>query len=499
MNLRQFLITVLMALASLLAPPASASDRVALIIGIDEYENVPRLSKATGDAIALGARLEQLGFEVDMLLNGSRREIAQKLSGLRARAESATTVLVHFSGHGVASGGENFLLPKDVSTPGMDPHLLEYEAISQSQLIDTLGPREGQNRQLILIVDACRDNPYAKSTRSFGTERGLARIEPPRGVFIMYSAGFGETALDSLGEKDTEPTSVYTRVLLQQLARPGANLIDIANDTRAAVANLASGIGHQQNPASYDQVDGRKVVLFPGAKTGGADKVPDESSAEADPGEDARAAFDVARQIGTPAALEAFIEAYPDTFYAKLALTMLKPETPENEPEPEKRNVVEEAGPVETCNPVRGNWFVTGVASNDTLNARSGPGVNYSVVMRLAPDARGLVRGSCTGDGRWCRITFDCRTAWVSARYISSVASDPAPRLYRVVGVASNDTLRVRSAPGSSAREIAAIPPGGRSIALSRCVKVQGYIANWCRISWQGVEGWAYSKYLAPQ
>lgn len=499
MNLRQFFLAVLTALAWFLSSPASAADRVALIIGIDDYDNVPKLAKATGDAKAVGARLEQLGFEVTTLLNGNRREIAQNLSELRAKAEDATTVLVHFSGHGVAAGGENFLLPKDVSAPGMDPHLMEYEAISQSQLIDTLAPREGQNRQLILIVDACRDNPYAKSTRSFGTERGLARIEPPRGVFIMYSAGFGETALDSLGEKDAEPTSVYTRVLLQQLARPGANLIDIANDTRAAVASLASRIGHQQNPASYDQVDGRKVVLFPGIKTGEPEQKPTESQPAADDGEAVKAAFDVARQIGTPAALEAFVEEYPGTFYAKLALTMLAPEPKKDEPEPEKRNVVEETDPIETCSPVRGNWFVTGVASNDTLNARSGPGVNYSVVMRLAPDTRGLVRGACSGDGRWCRITFDCRTAWVSARFISSGETDTRPRFYRVVGVASNDTLRIRSGPGSSEAEIAAIPPGGRSITLSRCVKVPGYVANWCRISWQGVEGWAYAKYLAPQ
>jgi len=246
---------------------AFAAKRVALVVGVDDYDNVPKLEKATGDATAMGAELRRLGFDVSESLNPDRATLVRALAELRNRSQDADTVFLQFSGHGVAIDGENYLLPKDVSKPGLDKQLIEDESISQSELIGKLAPNKGQNRSLIVVLDACRDNPYAHSTRSVGGERGLARVEPPRGVFIMYSAGFGETALDRLSTNDKETTSVYTRVLLTQLAKPGSTLIDIANDTRAGVEALADSVDHDQNPAAYDELDGRKVILLPQPST----------------------------------------------------------------------------------------------------------------------------------------------------------------------------------------------------------------------------------------
>lgn len=469
-----------------------AADKVALVIGIDDYDNIPHLTKAVGDAEAISNRFGELGFKVTNLENPGRRQILKALSDLRDTASNTATIVLHFSGHGVAIDGENFILPKDVSKPGLDKQLLRDESISQSQLIQGLVAGAAQGRQLILIIDACRDNPYSNSTRSVGMERGLARVEPPRGVFILYSAGFGQTALDRLNEADEEKTSVYTRVLLKQLSRPGANLIDIANDTRHAVEQLAAAVNHQQSPASYDQLDGRKVVLLPAAS--GSAPVEQEDLSEA------AAAFNAAKAVGTVEALDAYIKAYPDTFFTTLARTM-RDDLARKE-KAEKPKQVEQArtgsSDDKACNVAPGPWRVSGVAGNDTLNVRSGPGTNYSVVMRLAPNATGIRRETCSGDGRWCRISHDCRSGWVAARFLSNGSDSVATPFHAVVGVASNDTLNIRANPNSSAREIARIPYNARDVSVFECIKVSGYISRWCRVSWQGASGWAYSKFLTP-
>ena len=112
--------------------------------------------------------------------------------------------------------------------------------------------------------DACRTILFHERTRSFGdATRGLSR--PPtvqvEGVFGLYSAGFGETALDRLGDDDPDPNSVFTRVLVPALSRPGQSLLDIAYSVNEEVTRLAASVGHEQNPAYYDQARARDVYL----------------------------------------------------------------------------------------------------------------------------------------------------------------------------------------------------------------------------------------------
>ena len=521
-------LAILMACCGLVGV-ASAADKVALVIGVNDYANVPKLEKAVGDADAVGAKLRNLGFDVAISLNPDRGTLVRALADLRSRARGASVVVVHFSGHGVAVDGENYLLPVDVSKPGMDKQLLEDESISQSQLIQKLTPDKGESRSLVLIIDACRDNPYMEATRSVGTERGLSRVEPPRGVFIMYSAGFGETALDRLGDNDKEPTSVYTRVLLQQLSRPGANLIDIANDARTAVEKLAGSVGHQQRPANYDQLDGRKIVLLPAevpvvapadapvvaSKAGAA---PSQTTPAPAPADDVARAFEAAKQIDTVDALEAFIAQYPDSFYAKLAHVLInekkepavaavEPKAPpppaalQDAPPAVPPTTLQDAPPTApqdaACTVQKGPWSVAGDA-DDALYVRSGPGQGYGVVIKIPPGTSGLVRGDCADGGRWCQIQYDCRTGWVAARRLRlSQAADASPplRRMRVIGVDEHDKLHVRAAPGPSSAEVGELPPNAEGVELSRCTHAGG--ASWCQVSWHGVSGWANGRYLA--
>ena len=110
---------------------------------------------------------------------------------------------------------------------------------------------------MILILDACRDNPFAlKGKRALGMTRGLARMEPTEGMFVLFSAGQGQSALDRLSETDANPNSVFTRTLLRRWRRPANPWCRSPRRRRAKVRELAAKVDHVQVPAYYDQIVG---------------------------------------------------------------------------------------------------------------------------------------------------------------------------------------------------------------------------------------------------
>jgi len=131
-------------------------------------------------------------------------------------------------------------------------------------------------RVAVLVIDACRDNPFPRAAgRSIGNTRGLADAKPARGIFTLYSAGIGQTALDRLGGNDAAHNSVFTRIFAEQLKRPDLHLGDLAVEVRERVAELAlkatdergQPAPHEQTPAYYDQTLGGRIYLAgqPGA------------------------------------------------------------------------------------------------------------------------------------------------------------------------------------------------------------------------------------------
>jgi uncharacterized caspase-like protein len=252
-------------LASLLGiSSASAEKRVALVIGNDSYTNLPRdqqLLKAVNDANSVGDALMRLGFEVLRGANLTRQQMADKFDDLLQKLSPGDTVFFFFSGHGVSVGGGNYILPVDVpnAAPGQESRLARA-ALSENELVLDLQGRGV--RVAIVVLDACRDNPFRRvGTRTIGGERGLARIDPVRGVFALYSAGIGQTALDRLSNNDPNPNSVFTRVLVPTLAKPGLHLGDLALEVREEVSRIASSIGHTQHPAYYDETIGGRAYL----------------------------------------------------------------------------------------------------------------------------------------------------------------------------------------------------------------------------------------------
>jgi hypothetical protein len=241
---------------SLTGGTAGAQNRLAFVVGNDAYQNVNPLQKAVNDARAVGRELQQLGFRVTLGENLAWRDYVEKFSAFENSIEPGDTAFLFYSGHGVEIDGANFLIPIDA--PKVAPEqqsLLKDVSISTDNLIQRLKARG--TRAQIIVLDACRENPFRQTNgRSVGGARGLAGTRAPGGVFMIYSAGVGEVALDRLSDNDANPNSIFTRSFLPLLEDPENSLISVAKQTRAKVKLLASSIGETQSPAYYDEIDG---------------------------------------------------------------------------------------------------------------------------------------------------------------------------------------------------------------------------------------------------
>jgi hypothetical protein len=258
--------------AGMAATPALAEKRIALSIGNDLYPNLGadrQLKKAVNDARTIADSLGALGFEVIVGTNLGRQAMIDKLAEFTARLEPGDTAALFFAGHGVAIAGVNYLIPSDVPavTEGAEARV-RGASIAEPDLIAELQAKSV--RVALLVIDACRDNPFPRAAgRSIGNTRGLADAKPARGIFTLYSAGIGQTALDRLSGNDPANNSVFTRVFAEQLKRPELHLGDLAVEVRERVAELAlkatDGNGqpapHEQTPAYYDQTLGGRIYL----------------------------------------------------------------------------------------------------------------------------------------------------------------------------------------------------------------------------------------------
>jgi len=312
------LLALTAALVALAATAASAEVRRALIVGINDYREITPLKKAVGDAEALKATLESLGFTVDLVLNADRRELNRAVSAFQGELQPGDTALIHFSGHGVEIDGQNYLLPADVPKPQSGQQdFIKSEAVSLGELMQRVAASGASTR--IFIVDACRDNPFAGTgARGLGGTRGLTKVDAPAGTFVLYSAGYQQSALDRLNDADQEPTSVYTRVLTKKLAEPGKQLAVLAQEVRSEVEELAKTAGHVQRPAYYDELSGKFFFKQAAADPGPQAAPLPPALPPQQPALNEREAFDAAKDVGTDAAWDAFLKRFPQGFYADM-------------------------------------------------------------------------------------------------------------------------------------------------------------------------------------
>jgi uncharacterized caspase-like protein len=238
-----------------LAVPAHAEKRVALVIGNNDYKNVPKLQKAVNDARTMGATLKQLGFAVMVAENQTRQAFSETLLAFDRAVGPGDTAFFFYAGHGFEIAGQNFLLPTDVpaATEGQE-ELVRDASVLADRVIERL--QNKKVRTAILVFDACRNNPFERAgTRAVAGGGGLAPMtQLPEGVFSVFSAGPRQTALDRLSDSDDNPNSVFTRTFSKELLQPGENLVQVAQHTRRVVSEMAETVSHKQIPVYFDQM-----------------------------------------------------------------------------------------------------------------------------------------------------------------------------------------------------------------------------------------------------
>lgn len=351
---------------------AIAAKRIALVVGIDKYSNLGsgnQLQKAVNDARAIGGALREIGFEAAVLENPTRAQMSQAIGTIEQSIGSGDTVFFFFSGHGVDFGGANYLLPGDVPSPvdaqgrRLPPRAFRDASFNASEVLASFQERGAGT--VIAVFDACREAFGEEAGRSLGVRGGLAEMRPSQNMFILFSAGAKQTALDRLSNVDPDPNSVFTRSLLPILKEPGRSLVSMAKALQPRVSSLAMTVNHVQNPAYYDQIEGEYYLVPCVAGKGFGRVCPDpvlpssQLPPPPDPCANALAHWKSVESIGTKEAFVTHINSFPNCPYAELArlriviLTTPTQPTPAPSPSPDP-------GDASICNAPGSMWVVDG-------------------------------------------------------------------------------------------------------------------------------------------
>ena len=201
------------------------NQRLALVIGNSIYRAGP-LKNPVNDARDISATLRKLGFQVIYEENASRRKMDDAIRAFYSKLRNSETGLFYYAGHGIQVKGTNYLIPVDARIESESD--IEHESIDVGRV---LGKMEDASSPVnIVIIDACRDNPFAKSFRS--SRAGLARMDAPVGSIVAYA-----TAPDSVAADGTEQNGIYTKHLLKEMMIPGRTIEQVFKAVRNNVIN----------------------------------------------------------------------------------------------------------------------------------------------------------------------------------------------------------------------------------------------------------------------
>ena len=286
---------------------AWAGKRVALVIGNSTYQTVPQLPNPSRDANAVAKMFRDAGFDsVDLVLNVGNLEFKRAMRKFEAAADQAEMAVVYYAGHGLEIAATNYLIPVDARLAS--DRDAEDEAIPLERLVSSA---DGASRLKLVILDACRDNPFNTSMRrerklaTRAVAVGLGKVEPTSSdTLVAYAAKAGSTADD--GDGDHSP---FTAAILKDLTIPGL-------DVRLAFGRVRDDVlkttGNRQEPYVYGSLGGGNVSLVPAP------------AAQTVSANDVKTDYDLVSNIGTKRAWEVFLGQHPAGFYSELAKAQIE-------------------------------------------------------------------------------------------------------------------------------------------------------------------------------
>jgi len=218
--------------------------RIALVIGNGDYISAP-LRNPVNDANTISAELKKLGFEVTTVTNGSQNQMKQAISnyGTQLSKDKNIVGLFYYAGHGIQVKGKNYIIPTDAKIE-KEPDV-EVFCVDLDGLLANL--EYAGNNMNVIILDACRNNPFGRGFRS-QAGNGLATVNAPTGTFIAFATAPGSTASDGEGNN-----GLYTQEFVKALQIPNIKIEDVFKKVRTQVKTLSNG---QQIPWENSSIEG---------------------------------------------------------------------------------------------------------------------------------------------------------------------------------------------------------------------------------------------------
>jgi hypothetical protein len=287
---------------------AWADKRVALVVGNSGYQTVPQLPNPSRDANSVAKMFRDAGFEsVEVTLDVGNLEFKRAIRRFETISDQADIAVVYYAGHGLEIGGINYLIPVDARLAS--DRDADDEAIPLERLVSSA---DGARRLRLIILDACRDNPFVttmrreRKTASRAVIAGLGKVEPTStDTLIAYAAKAGSTADDGSGEH-----SPFTTAVLRNLTVPGLDVRLAFGRVRDEVLKATA---NRQEPFVYGSLGGGNISLVP----------PPATRQEA-PVSDIKADYELVQRIGSRRAWEVFLGTHPTGFYADLARAQIE-------------------------------------------------------------------------------------------------------------------------------------------------------------------------------
>lgn len=280
-------------------PVATNVKRIALVIGNGAYTSAPPLKNPPNDARDMAATLKTLGFDVVSGINVNQKDMKRLIREFGMKLKTGGSGLFYYAGHGVQSKGRNYLIPIDADIQSEAE--VEDSGVDAGLVLNFMD--DAQNGLNIVILDACRNNPFARSFRS--ATDGLAQVDAPTGTLIAYATAPGRVASDG-----TAGNGLYTAELLKQMKVPGVSVTDMFMRVRAEVMKQT---GNKQVPWEASSLVG--AFYFSGTAT----DAPVTAASRIDPTAFELSYWDTIKNSTSAEDFKAYLERYPNGQFAELA------------------------------------------------------------------------------------------------------------------------------------------------------------------------------------